>query len=603
MGNVIGYNPPNISNEEENLEIENLSIEDQRERIERILDEVLPPRENVIPKRIIEPIPQRITTEQEVDIVNISRQKEILDERGRRILTTFNQFFANHIPIAQRYAICGDMAIGIHLDDADRYPQLNTKLFTSYVYQTSPKIKPMEYLGDLAKRFGEIIKGASYLKNKIAYFQNETGIKDYFEYQLFPDTDIIVFTIFGYEVAMLAYRKITNKNFFEYGNLNVLKLCGLMREQLTNLAYIERFEEYQEYNVPNKTLLKDVNIKYSGIGSISEFLLKKIAKEASVEVAKITDDFIPTNSKEESYFRLYLLFFHFYDPKTTGFISFIPGKSSCSSLAYSGDYMFADKQKDIEYCLSKSFFGNFDSDKSNKADDISIELMKHWNNINDIDLGLENKNSQYLLWWSEWSSKLTDKLDKYYVRKKFNISYEMSEEHKKTAKALQKVVTAKTIDRDIQVYKTGRNFIFMDGKFTAELKVGDRIFQHIFHSTTINPTIPLIGFSSYETGLAGYVINVPKGFPCIYIRAYSEFPNEYELLLPYGTIFEIRAVHKDGYIGAGHSKIFYKMVVYEVDVSAQEVKSEIDFPPIIGGEVKPSQNLFFVADDSPQLNV
>lgn len=471
-----------------------------------------------------------------------------MSELDRQIISSYNSSIIDYLDLNSGLYdtfITGDMAIFLHLENADMLYKNQVFIVECFVFQNdiSTESKIIKFLKQISEEIQRHITNNYSLKNKNLYFKELLHDKKFFESIIQQNTLII--KIYGVIVAIIKYRNIKETEYFIYGpdELKIVNLCFLIRDQLEKL---------------------------SQKGKINKLI---------DDTSKLFADAIVNNRMiEDKYKKLYVLFRAYFDINKEKFPSFIQGSSSCvveqvfvENPALISNFAQIKNDDTDEYCESKTLLGVRHKTYDSFAK-LSKRLKDYYSDIDKIFSGASNSIYE----WSRYSKEITHTLENYYISRKFGLGVNINEKLKSEINNLQKACLAKPIGENITVYKTGRTFIYDNGKISSEFKEGDRIYQHIFHSTTIDQGLQtLINFSAYQTGVCAYVINIPAGFPCVYAAEYSDYPEESEILLPVGTIFQIDKVHTDTYLFSFEK--YHKIITYEVSVDASFIPERLEF--------------------------
>lgn len=473
---------------------------------------------------------------------------------------------------------------------------------------------------------------------------------------------MIKITIFGFELSDVVYHYHQSYEYFDYKGLNILKIKPLFEAQIEVFAqnlsryYKTEYKDLRE-NSPLPRPVRVERIQELVINSIGENLTgdefleryfitpnqyvilekSKYKGAAPFNAGKIKKRYVTMIARiPKTYNRVKLIVQSYYRPDINVFPAFVESGASCITLRYannaSGDTIYAE-EKDKNYCISRTIVGIYNKDKINLANtvddvwrrvtDISsidtnishrdkLEIEKFWNKINFKAKINTTEEAIIDIWTSGKSSLITSVLRNYYTHRKFGIPWEWDPMIKTYIECLQRLCLSQALPKEIidlsnnnskdvmDVWKASRNIIFVDGKTTANFKVGDSVLQYMFHSSTINQTINLVNFSSYQVGACVYILELDENFPGFYIGRDGRFqyPNEYEFLLPFGCTFEIKEVIDGHYIAESSgtkSPIFYQLKTYRVKVIPPNM-ADIDFLQI--GTVK-ENNIVILQDNKP----
>lgn len=477
------------------------------------------------------------------------------------------------------FALVGGLAMQMQLENRSLIPSLDADV---HVWDERPTYNADVLARDLKNFVDNFFLYSDFMKSQklnIEYFRKMTGQDFYHSHSVGSSNVGLVLTrirVFGFDLSDLVCKKHNYDEYFMYKDLPILKIVPLYNSQIEMLA-----REFSEgFKDPN--LRQSINKnKPTQMGLVQRLIESEIDNKISGKlflqrnyVDGMPDHFYVRIPK--AYDRLFLIRQSFINKGV--FPSFKAGKSSCIVLRYAvgspnGRDIYAD-QKDLDYCASKTVQGG----------NIKNTFQDGFRQGEEVDKAL--LNSRRLTWkpaaelkdaiykWTVDSGPYTTECRTWYLSKTFGIPHIWNTNNLDLLQKLQRATMSWKLTQPVRAYKTARNIIFDQKKTSVDFKEGDSIFQYMFHSTTVNPAIDLVHFSGYEVGTCAYIMNLPKGLPCIYIGndPLSHYPNEYELLLPFGCTFKIRKVYDDHYIAAVEGENtpsnvrFYQVKVYEIDV-------------------------------------
>lgn len=440
--------------------------------------------------------------------------------------------------------------------------------------------------------------------------------------------DFVMFKIiiFGFDLSDVVYKKHSRDEIFDYSGLPVLKIKPLLAAQIEVFAQnlsenykpeYAQFKASSNYYPTREDRVKGIgdlifNSIVAGI-SADEFLKmyfispNQYAKSKTPKGGQFNIQakrrYIDMMSRiPKTYKRIELILKSFTKDDINIFPAFHQGGASCIVMRYRGDgtdqTVYADVG-DEEYCVRRTVFGIRNEEKAKSAirldkklikENVFVEFSISENEKESIDLLFSETRRQtrssppyeiydaiarsYSLklidiWSRGASSHITQTLRDYYVHKKFNIPWDWSKKPVEHAfiKNFQKLCMSNRLVDSVEARKTSRNIVFVNGKSTANFNRGDSVFQYIFHSVSINPTISLVMFSAFQVGSCAYLMELPAGFPGIYLgkRGIFAWENQFEFVLPFGCTFVIDEVEDGKYI-SDSNRNFYQMKVYKITV-------------------------------------
>lgn len=245
--------------------------------------------------------------------------------------------------------------------------------------------------------------------------------------------------------------------------------------------------------------------------------------------------------------------------------------SSCSVLNIKKILNTSDPE--VVYCNNKIVFSD------NLTTQAVTKLNKKLLDTTDPKFRFANFQVSFKdIWrWTASSTDITNECKAFYLKSLLGIPHVWNPSIKDYIQRLQYLLFQNRYSHDLNLYKTSRVIIFKENVDSLSIPKYSSIFQYFFNSTTTNPNLPtLLNFSGYEVGACAYTINVPANFPCIYVGSNlrSKYPNEQEIILPFGIEFRIKEVWNETYIKKGNK--YYKLRTYGVDAvrPSQEICTE-----------------------------
>ena len=296
---------------------------------------------------------------------------------------------------------------------------------------------------------------------------------------------------------------------------------------------------------------------------------------------------------EKTLNRLAIVFMNFYVVKennglplsiTNLKINFREKLSSCLILSiYQKGGIFVDV-RDKQFCNSNVVIGNSGEpsppNNLNVTDKGTSNFLSATKTVNFcLPYGAEIKNlpvkysdAHYICHWTMSSRMTSNQCMNFYYSALFGNLYNITPYADTNRKSIyelinniQRIIYTSELNETITVYRASRSTIYKKDLSTYNLKVGGTYFQPVFCSTTIFKGARfLTDFSNFETGLAAFVIKIPRGSRVLYLKNCSTYQDEYEVLLPLGCGFKITGVDDNKYVKGGDD-VYFKMRIYYAD--------------------------------------
>ena len=365
-------------------------------------------------------------------------------------------------------------------------------------------------------------------------------------------------------------------------------------------------------NVPNQTSLNVLFISfhttfYQFCRNITKTLcIENIIKDIISQVFLTTPDYRITRITK-ALKRLFVLFSDFVITTNNlnalsiyNFeIQFKTNFSSCLLLSLHNSGNILVNYTDTQYCEDQVVIGN--SNAPNPPDNLNLRksgitrsdfadnnyCMKYAKNINLLPP--KYLDTDYMCHWTMSSKKISNQCMNFYYSALFDNMYDIKpykdgNKHIYTLiNNMQRIIYSVELQENITVYRSSRSTIYNENTSTYNLKINKSYFQPVFCSTTIYKGAKfLIDFSNFETGLAAFIINIPRGSNVVYLKNCSSYKSEYEVLLPLGCRLKITKIDDEKYV-KGANNMYFKMRIYYADYvkPAEELfdisKGEINF--------------------------
>jgi hypothetical protein len=263
-------------------------------------------------------------------------------------------------------------------------------------------------------------------------------------------------------------------------------------------------------------------------------------------------------------------------------IKFKDNFSSCLILSLSGNGNIMVDSKDETFCDGLVVIGNSDAPRPPTSLNIkdtgtsktflkTIQSRNACSSYRDLrNLPNIYSDTDYICHWTISSRITSNQCMNFYYSSLFGNPYNMKiySDNSKSINDLinniQRIIYTSELNEDITVYRSSRSTIYKKNVSTYNLKIGKTYFQPVFCSTTIYKGAQFLAdFSNFESGLAAYVIKIPKGSKVLYIRNCSIY-EEFEVLLPLGCSFKINRVDDGKYI-KGEDGTYFKTKIYYAD--------------------------------------
>lgn len=516
------------------------------------------------------------------------------------------------------FVLVGAGALELQVQDPESVKTLDADIHIQYPQMIDLK----NYAASVAQAIDKEFNNLNFKKSNesaLIWYIKKTG-NIYLQIRQLKIPNLIVYklTIFGVEISDIAFENHQPEEYFIIGGKNPLKILKIKPFAVAQFRVFDNFIGKYKPNI--KEFMRINKIAFSKI-VIDEALKKGYTdKEFSTLYFEGLRDF-EINKIKKTYRRIELIFKRFkFNPLDESF-EFSKGGSSCVTLVYAGKGIKASVD-DLNYCITKTLFGGrylanydillyFDKQYTNYPQYLqnTDRILSNINKKSNVKC-ISNYNREISCRWTWESTPLTNLCKSLYILQSLGMNISIDSNMMNMIRDLGILQTITYHDcilpHDLYVYKTLRHMVYEDGIVNTSLKLNDILFQSFFNSTTIDRNLnSFITFASFETGVCGLIIRLPKGTRCLY---YGTDPNktaytsEYELLLPIGCMFKVIDVLKDNYVGEyiNNMNLFYKLDIYGVEYIQPESNM---FPTLSFPNIKmDAKRLIIPILDNPNLS-
>ncbi len=202
------------------------------------------------------------------------------------------------------------------------------------------------------------------------------------------------------------------------------------------------------------------------------------------------------------------------------------------------------------------------------------DILRHINYYSN----LTNEQKQVLKDYTGiYSSDINSEIYKYYLDN--NGSTVLSNR----VNILQNIIlNAPPLLESMTVYKVARFFFINDGS-NSDFNIGENVFQPYFNSTTYDNFLNFKPFIDEFQTCCAFTINIPKNSKVFIIGINSVYPNEKEVILPYGCSLFINDKNLGNltYRASSSNTIIYNQLIqyncnYSDDIFSDSIISSLD---------------------------
>jgi hypothetical protein len=240
-----------------------------------------------------------------------------------------------------------------------------------------------------------------------------------------------------------------------------------------------------------------------------------------------------------------------------------------------------DFKSNLEDCLSKTFLGPVDNLIKTKRlypqfNINSIDVNAHYKYYDKLPTSYKQTIKKYTDFYSDiWNSQLNH--NAYFKDDLQPVDPEVN--------VLQNIIlNAPPLSQDTIVFMVNRYLLYPNKEFSNyDFKKGQKVSFYRFISTTYNNQYNPYAFMDLFSAGVAYAITIPKGSRVLIIGKNSVYPDEKEVLLPFGSSLKINKVGVNEVTYFDQDIWYDEMTTYEATYIPEIKKSAIphfDIPQI-----------------------